>query len=232
MADFAIQSSAGMLYPEPKRLPLAGRRFWVDEFQVRQVGAIEVVVAMVVGHPHAGLEHHIEVINNRSKYEIEEVREAGIVLSNVGRNWPPTFGSTTFSAFLATPEGERALLWVALCRDERNEVSVADIPGLIEGAEPGEIPAIFETCWGYADWEAGRSARANVEEDDGPRPGYRWGEWIDGLCVARKWTYEDVGKMYLSQFSNALRNGADRIGGLKSLSPPDPEIEESPDADA
>src|SRR6478752_4087383 len=101
MPEFAVNASAGMLFPEPQVCPLAGETWVVDEFRVREVGAVENAFTKFAKHPHAGLEGHFAVLRNRKDYPRERIREAGLAVFGAGASWPPKMGSGPFNRILA-----------------------------------------------------------------------------------------------------------------------------------
>lgn len=232
MAEFICGMSAGMLFPEERYMPLADGLFPVGQLKVREVGWIESALEERIGHPHAHLAEALYVIRHRHLFSREEVREAGLALSDANVAWPPRMGSGLFHRALATPDGVAIFLWVALSRLTPTLVP-DDIPVLIRGAKDGEILAISHVCWGYSAWERveggrGRTDEEDVEDEDeiwdgGPDTGgMKWGRYFSHLARECGWSYATMGDMTIGQFLSELNEGKDRVVDLAEVEPVDP----------
>lgn len=198
-----VQLSAGMLFPEPVPVELAGRSFLVSELRVRDVGAIEREVAMVLGHPLVGLEDDVAACESLPFSDPARRRSQARLLAAVG-NWPPRYGSDEFREVAATAEGACTYLFILL-RRHRPGLSPAGCVELAGSMTAAEWRGVDDVAWGRQPWEAdGDDAGRNR-----PYP-MDWGKAVHRVARSLGVAPDAVGDMTWTQFVNELNRGGPR----------------------
>lgn len=181
--DLDIIPSAGMLFPGPVPIRLAGGRYRAAEFRVRHVARIERAAARLFDHPFAGMEDSLAACDALPAKDPERERHMDALFAATDC-WPPRLGTSAYYRALMTAGLAPLYLRLAL-RPTRPRLTAEDartLAGAMTGAEwlaldrvaHGTAPRSGEGDGRGFDWRAavkflthpthGRCTMAEVED--------------------------------------------------------------------
>lgn len=188
------------IFPQPTAVELGGRLVALREFRLRDLAALQALVATLAGDPLAGLATAAD--------RVAALREAW----PGAKAWPPPLGSAGARECLATAEGLAGELLVML-RTGDPDATLDEALDLVVAMTADEWARARRICWGLAPWKS-IAAELDPEWSDGPPPAPgpgreppSWSERVAELCrPGNGYTFDQVEGMFLSQW-RALCSG-------------------------
>lgn len=188
------------LYPTPIIVEMAGQKWRVSQFRLRDMARLEQWVASQSESPY--LRRQNEIYNA----EPEKVPYIAANIFNECGDWPPQIHDKDAQAQLRTPIGILAFLGIVLRDDpEPTETELLEFAAHL---------SIYQDDLSRLEWIAyGLSEQqlliALIDDNGQADPSQiNWGKEITEMVKEHKgWTYNDVGDMFLTQWACYRWNG-------------------------
>lgn len=212
MLRLLVRPNLPMILPSARRVTLGGEAWIVKELQLRHIAKLERRYTCLAGHPHQATASRprppIEDKEARQRWNRDRVMAS--------QNWPPSLNSDAFLKAKASPQGLVGFLGVMLRRFQKT-VTLLQIEETALAMSRDEWGLLERIAWGYADWEIHDPASGAT--DSGPSPGTDWPEIVLDLVTKHHMTFEQVGRLYVSQLRLLSTPNGQRFACLPSLEP-------------